>query len=77
MTATLVLDCRGLRCPIPVTRLAQRIIDVEVDGVVDVVADDPAARADIPAWCRMKGHAYLGEDADSDGIPVYRVRRSS
>ena len=36
---------------------------------------DPAAAADIPAWCRMRGHEYVGEDTAPDGVPVYTVRR--
>lgn len=71
----LALDCRGLRCPLPVIRLAQRIGEVPVGGVVAVVADDPAARPDIQAWCRMRAQEYLEERAAEDGTPTYVVRR--
>lgn len=71
----LELDCRGVRCPVPVIRLAQRIDEVPVGGVVAVAADDPAALPDIPAWCRMRGHEYLGERLGGDAVPVYLVRR--
>ncbi len=71
----IVLDQRGRRCPLPVIELARRIGDVPVGGLVAVAADDPAARLDIPAWCRMRGHAYEGETAAADGVPVYSVRR--
>ena len=71
----LELDCRGTRCPVPVIRLAQRIAEVPVGGVVAVVADDPAARPDIPAWCRMRGQEYVGERLSEDAVPVYLVRR--
>ena len=70
------LDCRGRRCPLPVIELARRIGSVPVGGSVVVVADDPAARVDIPAWCRMRGQDYLGENPASDGVPTYRVRRA-
>jgi tRNA 2-thiouridine synthesizing protein A len=59
----------------PVIHLAKRIIDVSTREVIAVVADDPAARTDIPAWCRMRGHDYLGERAEPDGAPAYLVRR--
>ena len=71
----LELDCRGTRCPVPVIRLAQRIGEVPIGGVVSVAADDPAARPDIPAWCRMRGQEYVGEVLAPDGVPVYLVRR--
>lgn len=55
-----VVDARGLRCPLPVIRLAERARDTELQTVIEVWATDPAARADIPAWCRMRGQEYLG-----------------
>lgn len=70
------LDCRGLRCPLPVIRLANHIGDLPVGGTLAVVADDPAARTDVPAWCRMRGQDYLGEDAAEDGVARYTVRRT-
>ena len=69
------LDCRGLPCPRPVIELAKRIAEVEVGEVVAVVADDPAAAYDVPAWCRMREQEYLGEDLAADGVPRYLVRR--
>lgn len=72
---TLELDCRGRRCPLPVIDLARRIGDVPPGEVIDVAADDPAARVDIPAWCRMRQQVYLGEFSAEDGVAVYRVRR--
>lgn len=71
MNPDLTLDCRGMRCPLPVIHLARRITEVAVGGVVRVLADDPAARNDVPAWCRMKGHEYLATTGDA-----HDVRRS-
>jgi tRNA 2-thiouridine synthesizing protein A len=68
------IDCRGQRCPLPVIALARRIGDVPVGGLLRVVADDPAARVDIPAWCRMRDQEYVGE-AEVDGLPAFDVRR--
>ncbi len=76
MAADLELDCRGLRCPLPVIRLANGIGDVSVGQTVAVVSTDAAARSDVPAWCRMRGHEYVGEDTAADGVPRYVVRRS-
>lgn len=75
--ADLELDCRGLRCPMPVIELGRRIGDVPVGGTVGVAATDVAARVDVPAWCRMREQDYVGEEAAEDGTPVYVVRRRS
>jgi len=69
------LDCRGMRCPLPIIRLANNIGDVPVGHSLAVVADDPAARSDVPAWCRMRGQEYVGEDRADDGAARYVVRR--
>jgi TusA-related sulfurtransferase len=71
----LELDCRGQVCPAPIIELARRIRDVPLGGLVGVTADDAAARYDVPAWCRMTGHEYAGEETAADGVPRYVVRR--
>jgi tRNA 2-thiouridine synthesizing protein A len=72
----LELDCRGLVCPAPIIELARHIALVSPGGLLAVVATDAAARADVAAWCRMTGHAYVGEEVADDGAPRYVVRRS-
>jgi tRNA 2-thiouridine synthesizing protein A len=72
----LVLDCRGQRCPLPVITLARRIGEVEPGQVVRVLADDPAARVDIPAWCRMRGQEFVAA-TEADGAPAFDVRRTA
>ncbi|MFD7709074.1 cysteine desulfurase/sulfurtransferase TusA family protein [Streptomyces sp. NPDC059786] len=72
----LVVDALGRRCPIPVIELAKVIGDVPVGGTVRVLADDEAARLDIPAWCEMRGQEYVGEEPADRGS-AYLVRRVS
>lgn len=71
----LVIDTVGRRCPLPVIDLAKRIGEVPVGAIVEVLADDPAAAADIPAWCRMREHDYVGAVPHDDAIG-YQVRRT-
>jgi tRNA 2-thiouridine synthesizing protein A len=68
-----ILDCLGQRCPLPVIALARRLPHVPVGGVLRVLADDPAAANDIPAWCRLRGQEYAGQC----GPDAYEVRRIS
>lgn len=72
--ADVTIDCCGRPCPVPVIELARAVAAAPDGTVVEVVCDDPAARLDVPAWARMRGHAYLGESA-RDGATAYRVRR--
>jgi TusA-related sulfurtransferase len=71
------IDCADQPCPRPVIELAKAIADVPTGGEVAVVARDPAARYDVPAWCRMRGQEYVGEEVTEAGDPIYVVRRLS
>ncbi len=55
----LVIDALGRKCPIPIIMLAERIRDVPIGEMIAVLADDPAARADVPAWCVMKSQEFV------------------
>ena len=70
---TEILDCRGQRCPLPVIALARRLPEVAVGGTVRVLADDPAAATDIPAWCRLRGQEFLGSPEPA----TFDVRRAA
>ncbi|MFF7329160.1 aminotransferase class V-fold PLP-dependent enzyme [Streptomyces sp. NPDC008150] len=72
----LVLDALGKLCPLPVIELAKVFGGVPVGGTVRVLADDEAARLDIPAWCAMRGQEYVGEEPAERGS-AYVVRRLS
>ncbi|WP_344469444.1 cysteine desulfurase/sulfurtransferase TusA family protein [Kitasatospora kazusensis] len=78
---TLVIDALGKLCPLPVIELAKRIGEVAPGGTVAVLADDEAARFDIPAWCGMRAQEYLGEapatDYGRDRGSAYLVKRVS
>lgn len=66
------VDARGLRCPLPVIRLAEAARDAPPGTRIIVLANDPAARYDIPAWCRMRNHELrdLAEVPDPSGPDV-------
>jgi tRNA 2-thiouridine synthesizing protein A len=65
------LDCRGELCPLPVIALAREIQDLAVGDELELLADDPAAAVDVPAWCRMRGQLLV-----QAGEGVFRVRRA-
>jgi tRNA 2-thiouridine synthesizing protein A len=71
----LVLDALGKKCPIPIIMLADKIREIPVGQTIEVLADDPAAKSDLPAWCALKSQEFVSA-AD---LPVgwsFLVRRS-
>jgi tRNA 2-thiouridine synthesizing protein A len=74
MSETVIeINCLGQRCPLPVIALAKRIRTAEIGEVLRVLADDPAAANDIPAWCRMKEQEFVGSPAPN----AFDVRKLS
>jgi tRNA 2-thiouridine synthesizing protein A len=55
--------------------LAERIRDVPIGATVEVLANDPAAKTDVPAWCMMKSQEFVRTSALPDGWS-FLVRRS-
>lgn len=53
------LDCVGLYCPEPVFRTRQEIDKLDVDQILEVIADDPAAEEDIPRLVKRLGLQLL------------------
>lgn len=73
----LSIDALGRKCPLPIIMLAERIGEVAIGEVVQVLADDPAAKTDVPAWCALKSHEFAG----AAGLPdhagwAFLIRRS-
>jgi tRNA 2-thiouridine synthesizing protein A len=68
------LDTRGLLCPMPVIRTGERIEELPAGTLLTITASDPGALHDIPAWCRVNGHACLLAEERDDGECVVQVR---
>jgi tRNA 2-thiouridine synthesizing protein A len=54
-----VIDARGQLCPLPIIELG-RAAKALVSGLIELIADDPAALADVPAWCSLRGADLVG-----------------
>jgi tRNA 2-thiouridine synthesizing protein A len=52
-----IVDCRGLKCPLPVLKTEKRLGQVKARTRVVVLATDPIAKIDIPLFCTQHGHA--------------------
>ena len=75
--APIVVDARNLRCPLPVIELARAARDVPPGTALVVLATDPAARHDVPAWARLRGHMLVSVesmDDDEEGSVAITVR---
>ena len=69
------LDCRGLICPLPVLKLTRAIRGVAVGSVIELLATDPGAPADLEAFERQSGHRLV-ESSEADGVFRFLVQRA-
>jgi tRNA 2-thiouridine synthesizing protein A len=58
----------------PIVQTAQRIKELPVGEVLEVLSDDRGIEKDMPAWCQATGQEYLGLEKDAGEYRVY-VRR--
>lgn len=53
------IDCKTLRCPMPIVQIGRFIKQAAPGARVRVEACDPAFRADLEAWARRGGHTIV------------------
>ena len=70
------LDTCGLLCPLPVLKARKRLQSMSTGEVLRMVADDPAARVDVPHFCSESGH-ILVESAEVNGMLVFLVEKAT
>jgi peroxiredoxin family protein/TusA-related sulfurtransferase len=58
-TVTEHLDCKGMRCPMPLVAVSKAMRTLDMGQQLVVEADDPAFRTDIRAWAEQLGHALV------------------
>lgn len=74
-TIDVEVDATGLSCPLPVIELAKAVAGIEVGQAVRLLATDPAAKVDVPVWCRMQRHELRGQ-SQQDRVWIFEVRRA-
>ena len=62
------LDCIGLFCPEPVFRTRMELDDIRIGEILEVLADDPAAEADIRSLIKHLEQEIV--DVSKDGNTV-------
>ncbi len=72
----IVIDARGLNCPLPVLRLRKRLQELAPGARVALLTSDPAALRDVPAFCEAQGHALLATLSEDRAIR-FRIQKAA
>ncbi|MDH5793200.1 MAG: sulfurtransferase TusA family protein [Candidatus Bathyarchaeota archaeon] len=64
------LDCLGLYCPEPVFKTRMELDEMKVGEVLEVVADDPAAEADIRSLVKHLEQEVLSVSKEGNAVRI-------
>lgn len=75
MKTDFTIDTVGKFCPMPIIETSNKIKEMEIGETLTVVSDDAGIKSDIPNWCSITGHEFLGMSEENEEISVY-VRKA-
>jgi tRNA 2-thiouridine synthesizing protein A len=70
-----ILDASGLLCPEPVMMLHNKIRELNVGDVLQVLATDPSTQRDIPKFCTFLGHELLAQEEKEKQF-IYLIKKN-
>jgi len=68
------LDCKGMRCPLPVVELRKAIKNLSTGDILKIEATDQGSKRDFESWCRKTGNSLL-ESSEINGVFTYIIRK--
>ena len=71
-----ILDLRGLSCPLPVLQTNRMLKTMTAGQYLRVWTSDPKTLDEIPALCQKTGHQYLDSQTTQDGY-WFLIRREA
>jgi TusA-related sulfurtransferase len=75
INSDLYLNCKGLRCPLPIIRAAAAMKTLAPGQVLHMDATDPASVPDMAAWSRRTRHELI-EQQERAGVYSFWARKS-
>lgn len=70
-----VLDCKGMKCPMPVLKTKLAMETLQVGQVLEMIATDKGSKPDMAAFAQQTGHTLISMK-ESDGIYTYYIRKT-
>jgi tRNA 2-thiouridine synthesizing protein A len=54
-----LLDTLGLKCPLPVWKIAVKAPDMKPGDILEILGDCPTFKRDVLTWCKLLEKAVL------------------
>lgn len=71
-----ILDLTGLRCPMPLLKLKQRLHTLATNQCIEVLTTDSGALRDFPLFLHQAGHQLEQVTTNDEGVSRFTIRRS-
>jgi len=55
----------------PIIQTAQKMKEMKVGEVLEIISTDKGIEEDMPAWCRQTGQEFLAAEVEGDLLKVY------
>jgi tRNA 2-thiouridine synthesizing protein A len=72
----LEFDARGLKCPMPVIKVRKILQSLKPGEIILVLADDPGAKRDFPAFCAQTGDEIIRSEEENGVLKFYIKKRT-
>ena len=72
--AEIVMNLRGLKCPLPTLRVKKKLSSLQTGDLIVAECTDPLAAIDIPNLLRQTGDTLEGKD-EAEGVMTFRIRK--
>jgi tRNA 2-thiouridine synthesizing protein A len=71
--ANVTLDCKGMKCPQPVLKVAAKVPELAKGDILEVLGDCPTFEDDMRKWCQRMGKTLLAVNQEG-GAKLIRVQ---
>ena len=72
MAAPLIVDTKGMKCPLPVLKARKALKALAPGATMQVLATDPGAVGDFQHFCQVTGCKLLSQ-RDENGVLVFEI----
>ncbi len=69
------LDVKGLNCPLPILRTKKALAEMVTGQVLKVLATDPGALKDFPAFAKQTGNELVEQKEENQVFEFYLKRK--
>jgi len=74
MKSDMILDTKGLACPMPIVKTRKAINELQSGQILEIHATDKGAKSDLVAWAKSTGH-QLVETQEENGVFKFWIRK--